>query len=174
MHNGAIIGFNLAGAMRALSEGKIPKFSKSPSQKTDFSELTGSFVIADGIAKNDDLKLASPLMRATGSGAIDLPQRSLDYTLRPKVVASLAGQGGEQNLTGIEIPVHISGPWSAPDIAPDLAGAINNPKAVEAVKEIGKELKGKNAGEIVEDLLGKGENGEPSKAEKLLQKFLGH
>ena len=42
------------------------------------------------------------------------------------------------------------------------------------MKEIGKELKGKNAGEIVEDLFGKSENGEPSKAEKLLQKFLGH
>jgi len=171
--NGAIIGFNLGGAMRALSEGNIPEFGTSPSEKTDFSELNGSFLVTNGVAKNDDLKLASPLLRATGSGTVDLPARSLDYTLRPKLVASLEGQGGAQGLAGVEIPVHITGPWEAPAVSPDLAGVINNPEAVEAVKEIGKELKGKNAGEVIEDLFGKGKDGEPSKAEKLLDKFLG-
>ncbi len=173
VRNGAIIGFNLGGAMRALSEGKVPDFRSSPDEKTDFSELTGSFVITDGIAKNDDLKLASPLLRATGAGSVDLPARSLDYTVRPKVVASLQGQGGEKGLHGIEIPVHITGSWEKPKIQPDIAGVINNPDAVEAVKELGKEFKGKSAGEVVDGLFGKGENGEPSKAEKLLQKFLG-
>jgi AsmA protein len=119
------------------------------------------------------LKLASPLLRASGAGTVDLPQRILDYTLRPKLVASLSGQGGASDLGGLEIPVHFTGPWDHPDIAPDIAGALNNPKAMEAVKEIGKELKGKNAGEVVDDLFGKGENGEPSKAQKLLKKFLG-
>jgi AsmA protein len=173
VRNGAIIGFNLGGAMRALAEGNVPDFSASPAEKTDFSELTGSFVIADGIAKNDDLQLASPLLRATGAGSIDLPARSLDYTVKPKVVANLSGQGGEKNVRGLEIPVHITGPWEEPQIKPDIAGVINNPDAIEAAKEIGKELKGKSAGEIVEGLFGKGENGEPSKAEKLLDKFLG-
>ncbi len=93
--------------------------------------------------------------------------------MRPKVVASISGQGGAQDLSGLEIPVHISGPWDDPAIEPDISGAINNPGAVEAVKEIGKQLKGKNAGEIVEDLFGKKNDGEPSKAQKLLQKFLG-
>jgi AsmA protein len=171
--DGAIIGFNLGGAMRALSEGNVPTFESSPSEKTDFSELTGSFLITDGIAKNDDLKLLSPLLRAGGAGTVNLPERSLDYTLRPKLVASIAGQGGKQDLAGLEIPVHVSGPWGEPNIAPDIEGAINNPDTMEAVKEIGKQFKGKNAGEIIEDLFGKGEEGEPSKAEKLLQKFLG-
>jgi hypothetical protein len=44
---------------------------------------------------------------------------------------------------------------------------------MEAVKELGKGFKGKNAGEIVEDLFGKGEQDEPSKAEKLLDKLFG-
>jgi AsmA protein len=171
--NGAIIGFNLGGAMRALSEGNVPEFTSSPSEKTDFSELTGSFLIADGVAKNDDLKLASPLLRAGGAGTVSLPERSLDYTLRPKLVASVAGQGGPQDLAGLEIPVHVSGPWDEPSIAPDIEGALNNPNTMEAVKELGKQFKGKNAGEIIEDLFGKSEDGEPSKAEKLLQKFLG-
>lgn len=173
VQNGALIGFNLGGAMRAISEGKVPDFDGSPSERTDFSALTGSFVITAGIAKNDDLMLASPLLRASGSGIVDLPQRSLDYTLRPKLVASRAGQGGEQNLAGLEIPLHITGPWDRPNVAPDIAGAINNPGTVEAVKELGKQFKGKSAGEVVDDLFGKSEDGEPSKAERLLQKFLG-
>lgn len=171
--NGAIIGFNLGGAMRALSEGNVPEFESSPSEKTDFSELTGSFLITDGIAKNDDLKLASPLLRAGGAGTINLPERSLDYTLRPRLVASIAGQGGPQDLAGLEIPVHVSGPWDEPSIAPDIEGAINNPETLKAVKELGKQIEGKNAGEIIEDLFGKKDDGEPSKAEKLLEKFLG-
>jgi AsmA protein len=173
VRDGAIVGFNLGGAMRAISEGSVPDFDSSPSERTDFSELTGSFVITDGIAKNDDLRLAGPLLRAGGSGTVDLPQRSLDYTLRPKLVATRDGQGGEQNLAGLEIPLHITGPWDRPDVAADIAGAINNPGTMEAVKELGKQFKGKSAGEVVEDLFGKSEDGEPSKAERLLQKFLG-
>jgi AsmA protein len=173
VHDGALIGFNLGGAMRALSEGRVPDIETSPSEKTDFSSMTGSFAITNGIAKNEDLLLQSPLLRATGAGTVDLPQRSLDYTVRPKVVASLAGQGGDQNLRGIEIPVHISGSWDDPAIKPDFAGVINNPDAMETVKEIGKGFKGKKAGEIVEDLFGKGEEGEPSKAEKLIDSFFG-
>jgi len=41
------------------------------------------------------------------------------------------------------------------------------------VKQIGKQLKGKNAGEIVDDLFGKDESGGPSKAEKLLKGLFG-
>jgi AsmA protein len=173
VRDGAIIGFNLAGAMRSISEGRLGGLAASPSEKTDFSDLTGSFVITDGIAKNEDLKLSSPLLRASGAGTVDLPQKALDYTVRPKLVATLSGQGGEEKLSGIEIPVHITGPWDKPNIAPDIAGAINNPQAAEALKQLGKELKGKNAGEIVDDLFSKGENGEPSKAQNLLKKFLG-
>jgi AsmA protein len=173
VRNGAIIGFDLGGAMRALSEGTIPDLDASPSDKTDFSELTGSFVITDGIAKNDDLQLASPLLRATGAGTVDLPARSLDYIVRPKVVASVEGQEGEKGVRGLEIPVHITGSWEEPEIDADIAGAINNPEAVEAVKELGKGFKDKSAGEIVEDLFGKSKEGEPSKAEKLLEKLLG-
>ncbi len=93
--------------------------------------------------------------------------------MRPKLVANLDGDGGEDNAAGIEVPVHITGSWEKPDISPDIDGAINSPGTIDAVKEIGKQLKGKNAGEVVQDLFGKSENGEPSKAEKLLDKFLG-
>jgi AsmA protein len=170
--NGAVIGFDLDGTMQALSEGNIPSFELSPSQKTDFSQLTGNFVIANGIATNDDLKLASPRLHGSGQGTIDLTQRSLDYTVRPKLVASAAAEG-EQEAAGFEIPVHIAGPWEKPDFTPDIQGALGDSKNLDAVKELGKGFKGKNAGEIVEDLFGKGEDGKPSKAEKLFDNIFG-
>ena len=171
--NGAVAGFNLGGALRELQEGNIPNIEASPSQKTDFSALTGSYVIADGVARNEDLKLAGPAVRATGSGTIDLPARSLDYTVKPTLVASAEGEGGEQDLAGIEVPVHVTGPWSAPKIEPDLEGALNSEKNLNAAKEIGKKLGGKEVGEAIDNLLKKGENGEPSKAEKFLDKIFG-
>lgn len=171
--DGSVIGFDLGAAMHDLSEGSLPSFANDPSKKTDFRKLTASFVIANGIATNNDLKLDSQHLHASGSGTVDLPQRSLDYTVRPKLVANLGGDGGEQNAAGIEVPVHMTGSWEHPDVAPDIAGAINSPGTVDAVKQIGKQLKGKDAGEIVQDLFGKGEDGAPSKAEKLLDNLFG-
>jgi AsmA protein len=171
--DGAVIGYDLGGAINELSEGSIPNFAADPSKKTDFRRLTGTFVIANGIATNNDLKLDSQHLHASGDGSVDLPQRSLNYTVRPKLVANLSGDGGEANAAGIEVPVHITGSWEQPDISPDIEGAINAPGTVDAVKQIGKQLKGKNAGEVVEDLFGESKDGGPSKAQKLLDNLFG-
>ena len=171
--DGALVGYDLGAAMKALADGKVPDFDGSQSDKTEFKELTGTFLIADGVAKNDDLKLTGPLLRATGAGTVQLPERSLDYIVRPKIVAASDAEAAKENAAGIEVPVHVTGAWSEPEFAPDIGDAINNPGTVKAVKELGKKFKGKKAGEVLEDLFGKNEDGEPSKAERLLQKFLG-
>ena len=174
--NGAIVGFNLPGAIRGIKEGKFSGFKKSPAEKTDFSELSATFAIANGVAQNQDLQLVSPMLRVTGAGTVQLPQRTVDYTVKPKAVASLEGQQGAQGLSGIEIPVRISGSWDKPSYQADIGGVLKDPKTVEAVKELGKQFKGKNAGEIVDQLLGKknadGSTGSTSSAKELLNKFL--
>ncbi len=181
--NGAIVGFNLPGAIRGISQGKFSGLKKAPAEKTDFSELAASFQISNGVAQNQDLRLTSPLLRVTGAGAVQMPGRTVDYTVRPKIVASLEGQQGAANLSGIEIPVRISGPWDKLSYEPDVKGILNDPnKALEAAKEIGKQFKGKNAGQIVNELLGKkpadgsagatGSTGNAAKAKDLLNKFL--
>ena len=142
-------------------------------RRRTFAGSTATFVIANGIATNNDLKLDSQHLHASGAGTVDLPQRSLDYTVRPKLVANLGGDGGEANATGIEVPVHITGSWEKPDISPDIEGAINSPGTIDAVKQIGKQLKGKNAGEAVQDLFGESKDGGPSKAQKLIDNLFG-
>ena len=178
--NGAIVGFNLPGAIRGITQGKFSGLKKTPAEKTDFSELSASFQITNGVAQNQDLKLTSPLLRVSGAGAVQMPQRTVDYTVKPKIVASLEGQQGAANLSGLEIPVRITGPWDKPNYEPDIKGILADPnKAVDAIKQIGKQFKGKNANEIVDGLLGKkNPDGTTSatpnstKAKELLNKFL--
>jgi AsmA protein len=175
--DGAIIGINIPGMVRNLSKGNLGGLKAQPTDKTDFSELTSTWTVTNGTAENQDLKLISPLLRVGGSGRVALPVREIDYMLRPKVVASLEGQGSGADLTGLEIPVRVHGPLDNPKYTPDLGGALKDPnKAVDTIKEIGKQFKGKKADEIVNDLLGgeKGANGESgkSKGKKLLEQFL--
>lgn len=173
--DGAIVGINIAKILRGLGQGRIGGIESTPDERTDFSEFSASWTIANGTAQNQDLRLVSPLLRVAGGGAVMLPQRTIDYTLRPKLVASLAGQGGEEKVSGLEIPVRITGGWDKPDIAADLDSVLENPdQAVEAVKEIGKQFKGKNAEEIMKGLFGDDdETGSDGKKQKgLLEQFL--
>ncbi|HHK74390.1 MAG TPA: AsmA family protein, partial [Rhizobiales bacterium] len=109
----------------------------------DFSILSGSFKIAKGIVSNSDLKLNGPLVRLSGEGRVDLPRQYLNYKARPKLVASLEGQGGKENLKGLTIPVKIKGPWSKPKIIPDLKSLLKDPDSlVKGAKSIAKTAKG--------------------------------
>jgi AsmA protein len=178
--NGAVIGFNLPGALRGLAQGNFGGLRTSPSEKTDFSALMATFNVVNGVAQNQDLQIVSPMLRASGGGAVRLPERSLDYTVKPKLVASAEGAASDAEASGIEVPVHITGPWDRPTFRPDLNGVLNDPnKAVDAIKQIGKKLKGKDTNQIVDDLFGKSGEGDPStektkkSAKKLLNKLFG-
>lgn len=178
--NGAIVGFNLPGALRGLSQGNFGALRTSPTEKTDFSALAATFTVTNGVAQNQDLQLVSPLLRATGSGVIHMPQRTVDYTVKPKLIASLEGQGGDAQASGIEVPVRITGSWDHPSYHPDLNGVLADPnKTMDAIKNIGKKLKGKNTDEIVDSLFGKKGDEDPQtektkrKAKKLLNQLFG-
>ncbi len=163
--DGAIVGINIPGMLRNAAQGKLGGLKSAPTEKTDFSQLSSSWAINRGVARNSDLKLIGPLIRVTGEGAVKLGERALDYTLKPKLVADTTGQGGNMALAGIEVPLRITGPWEKPKFAPDLKGILSDPnQAVETIKEIGKQFKGKNADEILDGLLGGGGTSEPSQA----------
>jgi AsmA protein len=147
--DGAIIGFNVPQIIRGLSQGKITGFNRLPTEKTDFSEAGASFVIKNGVAESKDVRASSPLVRLAGAGTVNLAQRQVDAVLKPKLVGSLSGQGGPAgDLTGLELPIKIKGPWERPQVGPDVDGLLKNPnQAVETIREIGKQLQqGKTGG----------------------------
>jgi AsmA protein len=156
-NDGAIVGINIPGLLRNIGQGKLGGLSSSPTEKTDFSSMTSSWAINNGVARNSDLKLVGPLIRVTGEGAVKLGDRSIDYTLKPKIVADARGQGGAIDIGGLEIPLKVQGPWEKPKFAPDLGGVLKDPnKAVDTIKEIGKQFKGKDTKEILRGLFGNG------------------
>jgi AsmA protein len=107
--DGAIEGFDLAETLRNV--GQLGVASGGDKPKTDFTELSGSFTITDGVLDNPDTKMLAPLVRVTAAGQVPLPPRTLDYNAEAKLVASLEGQGGSDALAGLPIPVHVYGPW---------------------------------------------------------------
>ena len=121
--NGAIRGINLASMLRNVTTAFT---DNGGDQKTDFAELGGTFTIASGIVSNQDLALMAPLIRVGGAGTVDLPKRTLNYRVEPKVAATTQGQGGQKDVGGLSVPVIIEGPWSNLSYRPDLAGMAGN------------------------------------------------
>ncbi len=130
LRNGVVKGINLAQAIRkakaSIGAGKVVEQGAQPSEQTDFSALDASFVIKDGVARNDDLAMKSPLLRVGGEGTIDIGAGSVNYLLKTSIVGTLSGQGGREleSLRGVTIPVRISGPFEKLAYKLDLSGAL--------------------------------------------------
>jgi len=117
--NGALNGFNIRHSINAASarlKGEDPP--KQKTLKTDFSALTISGVIKKGVFSSDDLDLQAPLLRVGGKGSADLNDETVDYLVNAKLVGTVEGQKGDaaDELAGLEIPVRIKGPFTAPGI----------------------------------------------------------
>lgn len=170
--NGAVVGVNVAKMIRSLQQGQLNNLQGGANEQTDFSELTASFNIRNGIAVNKDLSMLSPLLRVSGEGKVALPARNVDYTVKPKLVANLSGQGGTRDASGLEIPVRIHGPFEKLEYTP----IFDANTAVDTVRKLGRQYGGEKAGKALDDLLGGSDsNGGSggSNAKKLLDGFLG-
>ena len=159
--DGSVKGVNIASLLRtaqAKLKGQPPPADNEPDQ-TDFTELTGTVTVTDGVVKNNDLSAKSPLLRISGEGQASLPAETIDYLLTTKIVGSLKGQGGKglDELKGVAIPVRISGTFSKPTYTPDLAAALGDvarDKAKEKIeKKTQKLLKDKLGDESTKQLL---------------------
>ena len=120
--DGAIKGIDIANFIRNAKSGFV--MGNSTSEATDFSALTASYKIASGVLSNDDLLMMSPILRLTGKGTLNLAAQTINYRAVPTVVGSLKGQGGKADAKGVEVPLNITGPWSAPQVQPDIAGLV--------------------------------------------------
>ena len=138
LRNGKIKGFDIAGALRKFVSPGTP----IETRETDFAQLSGSFVITNGVADNQDLFMASPLLRVTGYGKVDLVQKLLDYHVKPRVVGTLKGQGDSVLRQGLSVPMHISGPFESPKIRPeiDAKAVIENAPALLNKGKVGGAL----------------------------------
>ncbi|SDK74403.1 AsmA protein [Methylophilus rhizosphaerae] len=163
MADGAVKGIDIAGTIRdAKSKLNVLKgqsdTAADQSKKTDFSELTASFNIKNGVAHNEDLAMKAPVFRLTkgeSKGDIDIGKEQINYVAKPTLVNSLKGQGGKESdeLSGIGIPIKITGTFAAPKFGIDMAAlgqALAKSAALDALTD---KIGGDKAG-AVKSLIG--------------------
>lgn len=169
LSNGAVKGIDIAGTLRnATSKLNVLKGQGSTqvgdkSKQTDFSEMSATFNIKNGVASNNDLSMKAPLFRITGSGTIDIANETINYVAKPTVVATLKGQGGAdlEALNGVTIPVKISGTFANPSYGIDFAALGTALAQKQLLDKVGgakgeavKDLIGGNKEEALKSLLG--------------------
>lgn len=148
LRDGAVKGIDLAETLR---KAKAVLGSKTARQQlaeggkqTDFSELSGSFNIQNGVARNDDLQGKAPLFRLAGAGDIDIGNSRINYLAKPTIVATAKGQGGAElaELNGVTVPVRLVGPFDAMKYEVDY-GAVATALAKSKITE---KITGQKAG----------------------------
>ncbi|BAO27957.1 AsmA family protein [Sulfuritalea hydrogenivorans] len=163
LKDGAIKGINLAQSLRDL-KGKLGAKQDETQQakagdQTDFSELTASLKIANGIARNDDLAMKSPFLRLSGAGDIDIGGGQMNYVAKASVVGTSAGQGGKEvdQLKGVTVPVRVSGPFDKLAYQIEFGSLVSDAAKtkVEAKKEEVKARVEEKAKDKLKGLFGK-------------------
>jgi AsmA protein len=151
--DGAVKGIDIAGSIRnakaklgALRGEHTQQADKS--QKTDFSELTATFQIKNGVAHNQDLSMKSPLLRVEGNGDVNIGEDSINYLVKASIVGTLKGQGGRDtdDLKGLTVPVRLSGPLDAPSYKLDFAAMVTDSVKQSVKEQLQKRLGGGEPG----------------------------
>ena len=161
LRDGAIKGIDIAAVLQKARSalGQQQAQAQASAERTDFSSLTASFIIKNGVAHNEDLDVKAPVFRIGGRGDIDIGNSSLDYTTKASLVATAKGQGGASadQLSGITVPVRLSGSFdnlkydvNYGAVATDLAKS----KAGEKLKEKLEERLGSQGGSTADKLRG--------------------
>ena len=144
--NGIDIASELRRAGRLLSIGDSAQDPVSPdldkvalqsvSSVTDFSELSLSAVIADGVLQSDDLVFNSPNLQLSGEGGVNLGSRMMDYLLHVMVTDSTELEDDEtlQRLAGVELTLPVRGPYD--DLSEDLTRLLANAFESDLISEI--------------------------------------
>ena len=154
LRDGAVKGIDIA---RTINDAKAKLGALTGQQtqaadntkKTEFSELSATFAINNGVAHNNDLSLKSPLLRVGGEGDINIGADTVNYLVKAAIVGTLTGQDGRSvnDLRGVTVPVRASGPLASPSFALDFNAMLSESvkqKAEDMVKgKIGESLFGK-------------------------------
>lgn len=163
LRDGAIRGINLAKSLREakarLSGSDSAVQKASATEKTDFSEMSASFRIQDGVARNDDLHASSPFLRLAGGGTVDIPESSLDYLARVTLAATSKGQDGKAgaDLRGVTVPVRLYGPFASLDYKIEFGDLLKDAARgqVEAQKQKLQDKAREKVGDKLKGLLGR-------------------
>jgi AsmA protein len=136
-YEGTDVWYELRRARAALKQ-ETPPEPELPA-RTKFTSVTASGVVKNGVMRNEDLAAELPFMKLTGSGDVNIPQGTVDYSLKARVLRKPDAMGGAtaeeiDDLTKTVIPLKITGPLASPSVRPDVESLLRQ-RAEEEVKE---------------------------------------
>lgn len=110
-------------AMETLSQTPLP-----PNQRAgiDFSEITGTAVLADNVIRNQDLLVKSSRFRIAGSGMANIETGMVDYRFVANLVKAPATVTEPEKFHSTPIVVNMSGTLAEPDYRLDMAGLLTD------------------------------------------------
>ncbi|MDG4868059.1 AsmA family protein [Guyparkeria sp. 1SP6A2] len=159
LRNGKVKGFDIGYLMRRAQARIDGQTEPEPEElSTDFTAITGTANIRNGVVRNDDLSGASPLLRVSGKGEVDVPRETIDYRLTATVVNTATGQGGKslEKLKSVPVPIRIGGTFAEPKVSLDtqalIKGAAEGEVKRRVEEEVDKRLKDKG-GDAVKELM---------------------
>ncbi len=146
LKDGALKGINLAESFRkakaALGAKGATEQAANKTDKTDFSEMSASFVIRNGVAHNEDLSAKSPFLRLSGAGDINLGADTMDYLAKAAIVNSAGGQGGKEldSIKGLTVPVRLTGPFDSLKYSIDYAAMVSESAKQQVQQKVQEQL----------------------------------
>lgn len=143
LRDGKIKGFDIGYLLRRAQARLEGKAEPEPEElSTDFTSITGTATIRNGVVRNDDLAGASPLLRVAGKGEVDLPREQIDYQVTATVVNTATGQGGKEleRLKQVPVPIRIQGSFADPSISLDLEALAREAAKGEVKTRVEEEI----------------------------------
>lgn len=142
---GTDIWYQIRRARALLRQQEAPPAPENP--RTEFSSISGTGKVTEGVMRNDDLAAVLPFLQISGAGTIDIAARMLDYGVTARVLERpefIEGASAEEldEYTEAVIPIKITGPMSDPSIKPDIAG-LAKARVQRKIDEKKDELKDK-------------------------------
>jgi len=136
----------------ALFKGRPAPEPKLPA-RTEFSNVSGTGTVTDGVFSNNDLLVELPFLQMTGNGTVNLVEAQVDYSLQARVLAQpefvdAASEAELNDFTEAVIPLSITGPLADPSIKPDIEAMLRAEVERAAEKEVDK-LKKKLLGDLL-------------------------
>lgn len=129
---------------RAIFKREPAPAPRTPA-RTEFSEITISGPVTDGVFQSDNLLAQLPFIRVTGGGTVALAERTLDYSVQARVLenpefANVASEDELKDFTQALIPIRIRGPLASPSFRPDIEGIFRQ-EVERAIDDKKEELK---------------------------------
>lgn len=129
--NGAIIGTDIDYQVdQAIAKYTQRSATLSNTGQTQFSHLSGSANISNGITNTPNLELLTPTLRVQSAGSLNMLSNSLDYKLtcrllKPqKINTEYLGTKINADLSNYDIPAKVGCTLQSPCVSVDISGVL--------------------------------------------------